>query len=65
MLGGSPTGVIVPPIFACTTIDISMGTGFKSITSHKLRICKYNNLKQLILMFLFTVLLSEPSTKRL
>lgn len=35
-LGGSPTGVVVPPILACTTIANSTGTGFKSISSHNL-----------------------------
>lgn len=34
-LGGSPTGVIVPPIFEKMTIDIKIGTGFSCITSHK------------------------------
>lgn len=33
MFGGSPTGVVVPPIFACTTIAIKIGTGFKSKSS--------------------------------
>lgn len=33
MFGGSPTGVVVPPMFACTTIAINTGTGFKSKSS--------------------------------
>lgn len=34
MLGGSPTGVAVPPMLACTTIAIRIGTGFRSKSSH-------------------------------
>lgn len=34
-LGGSPTGVNVPPMFEKITIDIKIGTGFNCITSHK------------------------------
>lgn len=33
MFGGSPTGVAHPPMFACTTIAIRIGTGFKSKSS--------------------------------
>lgn len=36
MLGGSPTGVVVPPMLACTVIAIKIGTGFMSITSQSL-----------------------------
>ena len=34
-LGGSPTGVAHPPIFACITIAIKIGTGFISISSQR------------------------------
>lgn len=37
IFGGSPTGVIVPPMLAWTVIAISTGTGFISITSHNLQ----------------------------
>lgn len=32
--GGSPTGVIAPPILEKTTMEVNIGTGFISITSH-------------------------------
>lgn len=34
MFGGSPTGVAHPPMLACTTIAIRIGTGFMSMSSH-------------------------------
>ena len=34
--GGSPTGVIAPPIFEYITIAVRIGTGFSSITSQSL-----------------------------
>lgn len=33
IFGGSPTGVAHPPMFACTTIAIRMGTGLMSMSS--------------------------------
>lgn len=33
MFGGSPTGVAVPPMLACTTIAMRIGTGFRSKSS--------------------------------
>lgn len=33
--GGSPTGVIVPPMFEKITVKIKIVTGFNSITSHR------------------------------
>lgn len=38
IFGGSPTGVVVPPILACTTIAMSTGTGFKSKSSHNVMV---------------------------
>lgn len=35
MLGGSPTGVAQPPIFACITIAIKIGTGLISMSSQR------------------------------
>lgn len=34
--GGSPTGVMAPPIFENIIIHINIGTGFNFITSHNL-----------------------------
>lgn len=38
MFGGSPTGVAHPPMLACTTIAIRIGTGFKSKSSQSVMV---------------------------